>query len=122
MLISKKQHLLNTLSLSILSLILGYALWQAMSQPYKLEAKFSVPLSFYNAKNVTLEAPETITLRLQGTRKDLYKTASNLALHYDARHLEAGTHTLKVTNENLFLPESVLLLHYLPIEITATRT
>lgn len=122
MLISKKQHLLNTLSLSVLSLILGYALWQAMSQPYKLEAEFSVPLSFYNTESLTVESPETITIRLQGTRKDLYKTAVNLAIHYDAMHLEQGTHTLKITSGNLFLPESVLLLHYLPIEITATRT
>lgn len=122
MLISKKQHLLNTLSLSVLSLILGYALWQAMSQPYKLEAKFSVPLSFYNTESLTVESPETITIRLQGTRKDLYKTAVNLAIHYDAMRLEPGTHRLKITSENLFLPESVLLLHYLPIEITATKT
>lgn len=122
MLISKKQQLLNTLSLSTLSLILGYALWQAMIQPYKLEAEFSVPLSFYNTKSLMVEAPENITIRLQGSRKDLYKTAANLALHYDATYLEPGTHTLKITSENLFLPESVLLLHYLPIEITITRT
>ncbi len=122
MLISKKPHLLNTLSLSIVSLILGYSLWQAMSQPYTLHTVITVPISFYNTENLAIVAPETISLRLQGTRTDLYKTISNLALHYDAAQLETGTHTLKVTHENLFLPDSVLLLHYLPIEVTVTKT
>lgn len=122
MLLSKKQHLLNTFSLSILSLCLGYVLWQTMSQPYKLDATFLVPLSFYNTEGHSIEAPETITIRLYGTRKDLYKTTANLALHYDVALLASGTHTLKVSSENLFLPDSVLLLHYVPIEITITKT
>lgn len=122
MLTSKKPHLLNTLSLSVLSLVLGYALWQAMSQPYTLNTVLTVPLSFYNTENLTIEAPETISIRLQGTRKDLYKTIQNLAFHYDATHLKPGTHTLKVEPRNLFLPDSILLLNYLPIEITVTKT
>lgn len=122
MLTSKKPHLLNTLSLSILSLVLGYALWQAMSQPYKLDATFSVPLSFYNTDNKTLEAPENVTIGLHGTRKDLYTILPNLALHYDAAQLSKGKNTLKITHENLFLPNSVLLLHYLPTEVTVNLT
>jgi len=93
-----------------------------MSAPYKLDATFSVPLSFYNTEALALEAPETVTIHLHGTRKDLYKTIPNLALHYDAALLPSGTHTLKITPENLFLPDSVLLLHYVPIQITVTKT
>jgi hypothetical protein len=122
MLISKKQHLLNNLSLSILSLLLGYALWQAISQPYKLDTVVSAPLSFYNTEDITIQAPETISLHLQGTRNDLYKTTAHLAIHYDALQFKEGTNTLKVTTENLFLPDTVLLLHYLPIEISVTKT
>lgn len=122
MLISKKPHLLNTLSLSILSLILGYSLWQVMSQPYTLHTTVTAPISFYNTENLTIETPETISLYLKGTRKDLYKTVSNIALHYDATHLKEGTQTLKITGENLFLPDSILLLNYIPIEIKVTKT
>ncbi|MFT6765373.1 MAG: hypothetical protein ACJAZS_000249 [Alteromonas naphthalenivorans] len=122
MLISKKHLLLNNLSLSIISLLLGYALWQAVSQPYTLETVFQAPLSFYNTEHLSIQAPETMPIRLRGTRKDLYKTIANLAIHYDATQFSEGTHTLKATHKNLFLPDSILLLHYLPIEITVTKT
>ena len=121
MLISKKQHLLNNLSLSVLSLLMGYALWQAVSQPYTIEATFSVPLSFYNTEDLTITAPETIFIRLNGTRKNLYKMAANIAIHYNANDLPEGIITLKITPANLFLPDTVLLLHYVPIEITVTK-
>jgi hypothetical protein len=120
MLISTKQHLLNNLSLSIISLLMGYALWQSMSQPYKIDATFSIPLSFYNAENKTIDAPDELVVTLHGTRKELYKLASNFAIHLDADQLKTGEQDLKVTGHNLFLPESIVLLNYVPTAVTIT--
>lgn len=122
MLISTKQHLLNNLSLSIISLLMGYALWQCMSQPYKIDATFSVPLSFYNTENKTIDAPDELVITLNGTRKELYKLAPNLAIHLDTNKLKMGEHPLKLFAHNLFLPESVVLLNYVSAPITIAQT
>lgn len=122
MLISAKQHPLNNLSLSIVSLILGYALWQTLSQPYKITTHLSVPISFYNTHNATLEAPDAVTVALHGTRKELYKLMHNLAVHIDAQTVPVGESHIQLTNKNLFLPESVLLLHYVPKELLIKKT
>lgn len=121
MLTSTKHHLLNNLSLSLISLIFGYALWQSMSQPYAITAEFSVPLSFYNNTAETLNAPETVVVTLKGTRKELYKLAPNLATHINTHVLQSGENTVKITHNNLFLPDSVQLLHCVPSAITVTK-
>ena len=121
MLISVKHHPLNNLSLSIVSLLLGYALWQSISQPHKIEATFWVPVSFYNAEHLTIDAPEFVAITLHGTRNELYKLASHLALHLDAQQLEGEKSTVKITGENLFLPDSVVLIHYEPAHVTITK-
>ena len=122
MLISAKQHPLNNLSLSIVSLILGYTLWQALSQPHKIATKLSVPVSFYNTQGTTLEAPENVTVALHGTRKELYKLAHNLAVHIDAQAVPSGESSVSLNEKNLFLPESVRLLHYVPKELLIKKT
>jgi|SRR3989344_1002191 len=120
MLTSTRDHLLNNLSLSIISLILGYALWQSMSQPYKIETTFSVPVSFYNTEGRNILAQEDVKVKLYGTRKELYTLVSNLAIHLDAQ-LYTQKHTKHMlTEKDLFLPDSIVLVHYEPktIEIT----
>ncbi len=76
-------------------------------------------MCFYNTiTDQVITAPETISLTLYGTRKDLFKITFDSALHYDAQTLHEGTQTLPITKEQIFLPESVRLVHYKPTEIT----
>jgi len=74
---------------------------------------------FYNTvADQIITAPETITITLYGTRKDLFKTMFDSAVHYDAHTFHSGTQTVPITKEHIFLPESVRLIHYKPTEIT----
>ncbi len=117
--LSVKTTYLNSLGLKCLALIFGYGLWHCVSTHQKIQITQKVPVCFYNTiTDQVITAPETISLTLYGTRKDLFKITFDSALHYDAQTLHEGTQTLPITKEQIFLPESVRLVHYKPTEIT----
>jgi YbbR domain-containing protein len=117
--LSIKTTYLNALALKCLALIFGYALWHSVSSYQKIQITQNIPVCFYNTHpHQTVQAPETIKVTLHGKRKDLLQTAFDGALHCDAQHFQPGTTTLPLTKEQIFLPESVRLVHYTPQEIT----
>ena len=119
----QKTSRLNNALLKIFSLFLGYALWQIFSYSYKIETKLSLPLFFYNkADQALVQAPETIKVSLYGTRTELFKVASKGSIHCDATTLSEGTQKIKVAEQNIFLPETIRLVHYTPQEIKITVT
>lgn len=120
MLTSAKKHLLNNLSLSVISLFLGYTIWHILCQPHKIITHISVPVSFYNVQKNEIESPEAVIATVHGTRKELYTLLYNLAVHIDAQTVPIGESQIKITAHNLFLPESVRLLHYPQIAVKKT--
>lgn len=117
--LSVKITYLNGLALKCLALIFGYALWHSVSTYQKIQITQKIPVCFYNTQPAQIiHAPETINVTLYGTRKDLFKITFDAALHYNAQMLPTGTNTLPITKEQIFLPESVRLVHYTPTEIT----
>ncbi len=117
--LSVKKTYLNSLALKCLALIFGYGLWHCISTHQKIQIIQKVPLCFYNTfPHQVITAPESINITCYGARKDLFKTAFDSAVHYDAQTLHEGTQTISLTKEQIFLPESVRLVHYKPTEIT----
>jgi hypothetical protein len=110
---------LNNVALKCLALVFGYGLWHCVSTHQKIQITQKIPVCFYNTlSSQTITAPESITITVYGARKDLFQTTFDSALHYDAHTLQEGTHTVPITKEQIFLPESVRLVHYKPTEIT----
>lgn len=75
-----------------------------------------VPVCFYNtSENSEITAPEQITITLQAPRAVLATiNKDTLAIHIDAQKLKAGKNPLYIGTDNLFLPETIKLVHYNP--------
>lgn len=114
-----KKHLLNNASIKVLSLIFGFLLWVTLSQSYQTTVWLTVPVCFYNNEQKNITAPETIQIELQGKRTDLMLLdLSRLAVHLDAQQLTQPIQTVAISAHNLFLPDSIKLVHYTPSNIT----
>lgn len=115
----------SNVPLKIVSCILGYSLWSMLSQTYLDDLDIAVPVCLYNVpESFTIDAPETINLRLRASRAMLRTiTHDQVALHIDGTTLHAGTNPLLVCQSSLFLPENVNVVHYTarPLMITLTE-
>ncbi len=120
---STKPSRLRTLVLKAGALLCGYALWHTTSKYQKITLTKDVPLCFYNVPaDIRLEAPEMISVTYQGTRENIFVTAFDSAIHVDAQNMHEGHYTQAIAREQIFLPESVRLLHYVPTEIALSVT
>lgn len=119
MAISIKNSLLNNATIKVFSLILGYALWSILSDHHTKTISVTAPLCFYGQnENITIKAPESITVDLKGKKRELaVLDVSNLALHIDACGLKKGLNPIAVHNATLFLPDSICVVHYFPTKI-----
>ncbi len=111
---------LHAFALKCCALIFGYTLWHTISEPYKIETMLEVPLSFYNTNTITVQAPESVRIKVYASRKQLFKAAQSAAIHYDASLLQQGTQVITLASGHIFLPESVSLLHSIPTKIKVT--
>lgn len=123
MIVLFKSTILNNLTIKIFSLIIGYCLWSFLSGLYMQTSTVQVPICFYNIptnKEVTAQ-PETIAVQIRGKKADL-KRCTDLALHVDAESLTPGQHKITPSEEQLFLPKTVTMVHYKPLAISLTVT
>lgn len=111
-----KNILWNNLTLKLMSLFFGYTFWAMISQTLPITISLPVPLSFYNtAPDLQVNAPETIIITLRGKRAHLnHLNYDALAFHIDGTTLQEGKNYIPLKAEQLFLPESINLLHYNP--------
>jgi hypothetical protein len=66
-----------------------------------------------------VKAPETVTLKIMGKRSALCALdVDQLAIHINAARLNNGTNPVAITEQSLFLPESIKLVHYSPSNMT----
>lgn len=103
-----------TLALKILSLIIGFILWNIVSSYRSITLSYQVPLSFYNQTDMIINAPDTITVTLKGHRSSFFKLHTQLAYHIDCSELQKGEQEIQVKGRNLFLPDELKLVHYFP--------
>lgn len=108
----------------IAACIIGYTLWAFIAQYQHMTVEQEVPICFYQEQsNLMLNGPDTIKLIISGRRSTLYHfDTDNSAIHLDASQFKIGTHEIKLSRENLFLPENINLLHLKPSYITIKIT
>jgi hypothetical protein len=113
-----KKALTSNISLKLFSVILGYGTWYLLGYVHTITIEKTVPLSFYGVQERTILAPETIKLQLAGKRAYLRDLeTAELAIHIDGQTLKAGKNNITISNEELFLPNSIKLVHYTPTTI-----
>ncbi len=116
--------ILNTRLLPINACIGGYIIWLmiGMQQPTTMHVK--PQLCFFGTpENISLQAPESIDIWIQSSRKTLHSIdARNTTAHIDIHDFTPGNHIIKVQKKNLFLPNNVKLLQLKPSEFTITLT
>ncbi|HLJ31456.1 MAG TPA: hypothetical protein VKU36_03380 [Candidatus Babeliales bacterium] len=117
-----KKQLLTNIPLIIISLFLGYSFWYIATYDQTVMFQLNVPLCFAaSADNCTLQAPENIQITLQAKRTDMYALDKDaLAAHINISKLLPGKHGILLTEQHLFLPNSITLVHYKPSNLTVT--
>ena len=118
--LSLKKHLMSNIVLKTASFVLGYALWSIVATSHVTTRTVEIPLTFYGntANNIAKNAPEKITVALQAKRTDLRAIdIENLAAHIDTTQLHTGPNHIVINNKTLFLPDSIKLVHYNPINL-----
>jgi hypothetical protein len=117
----------------ISSVCIGYMLWAFIAQFQWTTTIQKVPLCFYQNNEQTIEkqvqgqtmndrailAPDFVMISVYGQRKDIYFfNASESALHIDLSSYSNGTHEIQLSKENLFLPDTLKLIHLVPAHIS----
>jgi len=108
----------------ITSCIIGYALWAFIAQYQHMTVEQNVPICFYQQQpHLSIDSPDTIKLVIAGRRSTLYHfDTDNRAIHLDASQFKVGEHEIKLSRDNLFLPENINLLYLKPSYITINAT
>lgn len=117
-----KKLLLNNTPLKIVSFLLGYSFWYIASLNQVVTHTIEIPLCFNSIqKPYTINAPETINVTLQGKRSDLHTIdKETLAAHINIDKLSPGKYGIILTEQHLFLPNTLSLIHYCPANISIT--
>ncbi len=114
----KLKNLFTNLNYKILAFIIGYSLWAYKSADQKITRWFTVPVCFYNDKQVSLEAPELVAIQLQATRSFMQTLdATQLALNIDCQSLINGPNIRTNYESYLFLPTDIKVLQCSPSTI-----
>lgn len=119
-----KSILSNKNNLKFISLIIGYTIWAFMGETHISQIDYDVPISFYGAPhNVTISGPESVKIKLSAQRQELKNIDSNnLAFYIDASSFTYGIQQIKLTSEQLLLPDSIKLLRWAPANLLVTVT
>lgn len=114
-----KKIFLSNAQIKIISLLLGYSFWYIFSQAHIARIWVEVPICFYQLpQNFQVEAPEKIRIQLSGKRSDLYTIdMETLAFHIYMQEKTKGTHVLKLSEQQLFLPNSIKMVRCYPANI-----
>lgn len=118
------KNLLETnLALKIVSFMFGLSFWIIFSAQFADTITVDVPLCFYGTTRTITHAPETLRVALSGKRTDLYALDFNaLALHINTDSLAVGEQVLEPSAPALFLPSTVKLVHWSPLNPLVTVT
>jgi hypothetical protein len=107
----------------ISSFFIGYMLWAFVAQFQLTTTNKVVPICFYQNSdqsiNRTIIAPDSAMISITGNRKDIYEfNSSQSAIHLDLSQYCDGDHEIQLVRENLFLPDSLKLVHLVPAHIS----
>ncbi len=119
-----KNLLISNAPLKVISFILGYTAWYLLGNIVTETRWYTIPLSFYNLNTeLSIQAPKTIQLLLAGKRNYLKNIdINNLAAHVNGALLKEKKQAIAISHDQLFLPDSIKLIHYIPTPISVTIT
>jgi hypothetical protein len=119
-----KKLFFSNAPLKIISLFFGYSFWYIASSHQTITITQNVPLYFSELNSTyQIQGPENIQIILQGTRSQLYTLDYNtLAAHVPTDNLKSGINGIRITGQNLFLPNTIKLVEYKPSNLTITLT
>lgn len=118
-----KLHIRNLLisnaPLKVISLILGYTTWYLLGNILTETRWYTIPLSFDNLNTeLLITAPKTIQVLLSGKRNFIKNIdTDSLAAHINSAALKTGTQKITISRKQLFVPDSIKLVHYTPANI-----
>lgn len=117
-----KKIFLNNAQIKIISLILGYSFWHIVSQSHVTSIWLEAPICFYQKPQHTqIEAPEKIKIQLSGKRADLYTIdMETVAFHINIKNIQTGNKIIKITKDQLLLPETITLVRCYPANIVVS--
>ncbi len=116
-----KQAVTSTFFLKATSLIIGFLLWSIISDACTGHTWVTVPLCFYNKKNLSITSPENLLVQLKAKRSFLkHLDTRTLAAHIDAQTLHVGPNTVHITEDLLFLPSTITIQDIIPHNILIT--
>jgi len=118
-----KKSLLNNKILKIVSLVLAFATWTILSKYQSVSKWVEVPICFYNVppEMKVNTNQEKMSIQLYGKLSDITQ-CENIALHIDASTFKPGQRRMGPSTEQLFLPNSVTLVHSKPLSIEITSS
>lgn len=122
--ISHRIPISKNLLLKLSSLLLGYALWYALSCNTICTRTLTIPVYCYNqTEQHQTESPESIDVTLRAARSFMRLVDdSSLAAHVDVRTLGKGTNYITLSHKELLLPQEISVSHYTPLLIVDTIT
>ncbi len=104
--------------------IIGFLLWSQLTSIHNQTTTVTAPLCFYGntAHELEIQAPETVTITLRGKRRDLAGIDTTLlAIHIDTAQLREGKNGIVPAAGDLFLPETISVIHYNPLPIVVAK-
>ena len=108
----------NRLVQKISAIVIAFFFWSQLTVLHQQTMTITIPLCFFNQEQISLDAPETVSITLRGKKADLAQLhTSELAIHIDATKLEKGKNGIMITNKDIFLPESISVVHYYPLPL-----
>lgn len=112
----------NRLAQKISAVVIAFFFWSELTVLHQQTTTINAPLCFFNQEQISLDAPETVTITLRGKKADLAQLHySDLAVHIDAAKLQKGKNGIVITNKDIFLPESISVVHYYPLPLVIIK-
>jgi hypothetical protein len=102
--------------LKIITLCISYSVWIILQNVLVVEQIYAVPVFFYNRADSHISAfPDCVKISLKGSQHALRTLdPDSLVLHINADHLKKGHQWQAASDGNIFVPNSVSVIHYNP--------
>ena len=101
--------------------IIGFLLWSSINGLFTQTTWVTLPISFYNKANKQIDTVDSVSIELSAQRSYLRQLSlDNLAVHIDANTLKLGDNQIKVSPEQLFLPDTISINAIIPEQIIIT--
>lgn len=115
------QLITTRIFLNGMSCIMGFFAWYCISSSQTVVRTIHVPIYFDNVRaDMHIDAPETTSITLAGTRNSIKTSSTMGAVHFDSAQYSTGKRLLHATYQNFLLPSAVKLLNCMPIEVSIT--